>query len=294
MASESGNGKGPNPELFYDAQWSTTALTWEIPEAGLKGILDETDYMFRVDHSYTGMDDPTGLINKGKDFFNKAGDYLNYGTVVKDNLPNVAGKVLKDVFGMKTAGDTVKNAMSGLFDAAEQGVNTAAEFLGIDDVLNANAERLKKSRFFNALDFIKVFQGTTIDFAIPELKTIILSEGCDNMTVKAKIDALNNVFIGDVEDFSGMFGLQKSPNNYVPQFTGNNQKNNYPGTFTLRLGDFAKLENLVLTNYNVVLSKHKRKDPQGVDDYLWAEVTVSLLPASYVTKKMVKDYFKLG
>jgi len=291
-----------NKELFYDSQLSNDNLTWGLRPKGangdiLIGILDENDYAFRVSHSYSGFDDPTGLVNKGKDFLNQAGDYARFGEAVIEGFDKGITNIEKDYFdGGLGIGEQINSLVTGTKEAVKY---ISDEFIaeGLYDKLKAANDKFKRARWFNALDFIKVFQGTTIDFSIPELKTVLLSDvGPDGGKVSEKIKLLNDKFIGSAKTYLGMFGLQDSPNNYVPEFKDLQDMPEFDGTFKLRLGTDRFIKNLIVTDYSVNLSKFKRHDPSKKleGDYLYAEVSISLVPATYVTKEMVNNYFKLG
>lgn len=289
-----------NKELFYESQLNNDALTWGLLKKGttsgdiLTGILDENDYSFGVSHSYSGAHDELGIASKIAEAGNKASDWMRYTDksleqlpVLFDanhlNLPGVADAIKSGQDTIKNAGDWLGKQLFGA-DATEK--------------LKDFARRAERGRFFNPLDNIQTFQGTKIDFRFPELKTILLSGvgASGDGEVKKKVKNLNELFIGSIEQFTGMYGLQNAPNQYLPDFSELNENTEFDGTFILRLGDKKLIKNLILTDYQVNLSKFKRHDPAGkiTDDYLYAEVTINLMPAAFLSREMINAYFELS
>jgi hypothetical protein len=285
----------PNPELFYDYQISRKKLTWRLKSGGviLKGFLDEGDLVFHVSHSYSGAQDKLGIVDTLANKGNEIRDWTQYGENAYKQLDDLARDV-EDAMGV---GHGLSSAISTGQQTIEDWMTKATDLVLGEGSANKISEKVKKyagrGHWFSALEFIKVFRGTSIEFQIPELKTIILS-GVNEIKVNDTINELNDIFIGEVEEFSGMFGLQDSPNQYLPTFQGLGKDVKFPGTFELELGERVTLNNLVCTNYQVSISKFNRRNPDGSTDSdpLYAEVTVSLEPAAYVTKQKLKGFLK--
>lgn len=286
-----------NPELFYDYQLDNPSLTWGLITRGteiLYGILDESDYSFGVSHQYSGAVDPTGLVNKVKD---KANSILDMDRFLKGAF-NVSGiKTLA-----KGANTFVDGASKTLKETFPDIKDNGAFDKGVKSIKNMfnKLSNSTDSRFFNALDYIQTFQGTKIDFRFPELRTTILSgvnAGPSELSVSQRIGILNDYFIGDTQSFVKVFGLQSPPNKYSPRFTGLSGSDvQFQGSFSLRLGTQQIIKNLIITDYYVNLSKIKRSAPEGSmldGDYLYADVTISVAPAAYVTKAMLNRYYGL-
>lgn len=282
----------PNPELFYDYQISRKKLTWRLKDGGviLKGFLDENDLVFHVGHSYSGAQDKQGIIDTVTSKANEVRDWTQYGKNVWNQLGPTVGSIERELGVDAGIGETVSSAQETLEDWAKTALDAIGGKGTANKVGNAINTYAGRGHWFSALEFIKVFRGTSIEFQIPELRTFIISGTAG--TVNGTINELNDIFIGEVKDFGGMFGLQDSPNKYLPTFQGLTPDVKFPGTFELELGERVTLNNLVCTNYQVSISKFNRRLPTGATDQdpLYAEVSISLEPAAYVTKQKLKNF----
>lgn len=276
-----------NTELFYDNQLATDSLTWRLYASGkgtpsgsnlvLTGLLGDTEVNYSVSHEFSEASDKiTNGASAVSDKINEWMSAIRVGSSVVSTVQDLATKASNSKL-FEGASDVLKGVSSG--------IDSAKNFdLGGGNTLGSKLS----SRFVSALDFIKVFKGTSVSIELPKLEVLLFNDD-NGATVTKKVEDLNDVFIGDINDAAGIFGLQDAPNGYIPSYQGISETTKFEGTFTLQLGDKYSIDNLIVKDYNVTLSQMKQI---GSSEPLYAEVSVSLDFASYVSKKHIAKFLR--
>lgn len=259
-----------NDELFYTQQLNNDNITWRLSDNKgyvLRGILLSDDFSVNIDHSYNeGVLDPgagvKAALNAAKGFI----PYLN--TINKSGNKN----------------------FDNLINQGKNALNNLSQEYGLGDLGNAldNGLRRANGTFISSTDLIKSFTGSNVRYQFPSLTTVLLHNPDD--PVKSQLSKLLNPTLGSVEDYGGVYGLQYAPNDYRPDLNVLNMKDKkIQGTWSLELGKLYKFDNLLIDNIQFKLSTHRVKSKTGNSSHaLYAEVTVDVIPATYITKSDIE------
>lgn len=270
-----------NPELFYNQQLENDNITWRLDSGKgyiLKGIIQSEEMGFSIGHSYNqGMSDPVGSVLKS--VFDKQKSFQPLRNTSFEKMGSQVGNAVPVV------GDAIKSVNT----AIQTGLTATENALG--SVLGSSGDDLRRAMngsFLAATDLIKTFTGSQVGYNFPQLSTIILHDP-DN-PVKTQLTQMTQSMLGEVKDFGGIYGLQYAPNDYRPDLNILNMKGkNIEGTWTLSIGKLYKFTNLVIENVQVDLSKFRVKTKTGGNHALYAIVTVTVAPASYVTRDDLRE-----
>lgn len=192
--------------------------------------------------------------------------------------------------------DTANNALSGM----------ASTELG-SKILNAAKGMFSQGgQLLTTFDSIKVFRGTKVDFAVPQLQTrLIYGVGIAEHGVRTALIKLLDSFCGNESAVVGstdkgqVIGMQLPPLGYTPMYGSIGDSVNNPKTFCLVYGGHI-YKNLILTGFSATVSTIKVRKCRGVAQYgghnrvehepLYADITIQLDKAQAPVKKDIINF----
>lgn len=298
-----------NPDLFYIQQVTNPNMSWllrhhgtEQPNLCVRGIMHgQEDFTFQISNDYgTGDESMVGQ------FLGQVGGVVRelqkqstlYNS--KDKMSKMLGDYASSMTDMAKEGLSSNNlmdkakgvgmALGGAASALGSGIlNKAGGIIDKMKDLGLNTDRLMNFHFISAADVVRRYQGSTVQMNLPPLEVFIFHNS-NMMTpnVIHMVQAIVQQCLGDLKDAEGIIGLQEAPGGYKAQFDNLNtevRKVTIPGTWSLTWGGYT-INNLIVTNVQVDMSKFNAMDSQGYDtgDPLYARLTLSLDRAAYVSK----------
>lgn len=154
---------------------------------------------------------------------------------------------------------------------------------------------LNKS-YINPYDARRKFAGTVIQPPQLMIESYIIDDGTDEDYVTEILDNLTKHFLGDLEIIESnssksattFAGYELAPNGFNYLIDGKDAfESKLPGGFTLEIGQYIKISNLLVESYNIQL--------QTVNAYndrpLSAKVTVGLTPGKKFYKSDISGWY---
>jgi hypothetical protein len=298
-----------NMDLFYTQQITNPNMSWllrhhgtEQPNLCVRGIMHgQEDFTFQISNDYsTGDESVIGQVlgqvgghirdlQKQSTLYNSRAKLTKILGSYADGLADMA----KEGFSSNDLMDKIKGVGMGLGSAAAWGgeklVEGATKFTDMLSKLGVNSDRLMNSHFISAADVVRRYQGSTVQMNLPPLDVFIFhNSNMEAPNVIHMVQAIVQQCLGDLKDAEGIIGLQEAPGGYKAQFDNLNtevRKVTIPGTWSLTWGGYT-INNLIVTNVQVDMSKFNAMDSQGYDtgDPLYARLTLQLDRAAYVSK----------
>lgn len=298
-----------NMDLFYTQQITNPNMSWllrhhgtEQPNLCVRGIMHgQEDFTFQISNDYsTGDESIIGQVlgqvgghvrdlQKQSTLYNSRAKLTKILGSYADGLADMA----KEGFSSNDLMDKKKGVGMGLGSAAAWGgeklVEGATIITDMLSKLGVNSDRLMNSHFISAADVVRRYQGSTVQMNLPPLDVFIFhNSNMEAPNVIHMVQAIVQQCLGDLKDAEGIIGLQEAPGGYKAQFDNLNtevRKVTIPGTWSLTWGGYT-INNLIVTNVQVDMSKFNAMDSQGYDtgDPLYARLTLQLDRAAYVSK----------
>lgn len=298
-----------NMDLFYTQQVTNPNMSWllrhhgtEQPNLCVRGIMHgQEDFTFQISNDYGTGDESIvgqflGQVGGAVRELQKQGTLYNS----RAKLQNLLGNYAEGLKGMAEEGlnsntfmDKAKGLAMGLTGAAasigEKMVGASGKVVDAIKGLGVNTDRLMNSHFVSAADVVRRYQGSTVQMNLPPLDVFIFhNSNMNTPNVIHMVQAIVQQCLGDLKDAEGIIGLQEAPGGYRAQFDNLNtevRKVTIPGTWSLTWGGYT-INNLIVTNVQVDMSKFNAMDSQGYDtgDPLYARLTLQLDRAAYVSK----------
>lgn len=298
-----------NMDLFYTQQVTNPNMSWllrhhgtEQPNLCVRGIMHgQEDFTFQISNDYGTGDESIvgqflGQVGGAVRELQKQGTLYNS----RPKLQNLLGNYAEGLKGMAEEGlnsntfmDKAKGLAMGLTGAAasigEKMVGASGKVVDAIKGLGVNTDRLMNSHFVSAADVVRRYQGSTVQMNLPPLDVFIFhNSNMNTPNVIHMVQAIVQQCLGDLKDAEGIIGLQEAPGGYRAQFDNLNtevRKVTIPGTWSLTWGGYT-INNLIVTNVQVDMSKFNAMDSQGYDtgDPLYARLTLQLDRAAYVSK----------
>jgi hypothetical protein len=298
-----------NMDLFYTQQITNPNMSWllrhhgtEQPNLCVRGIMHgQEDFTFQISNDYSTGDESIvgqilGQVGGHVRELQKQSTLYNSRARLTKLLGNYAesmGQMAQEGLNGNTLMDKIKGVGLGIGGAA---ANLGGKLLeGSGGVINAlsklglNTDRLMNSHFISAADVVRRYQGSTVQMNLPPLDVFIFhNSNMEAPNVIHMVQAIVQQCLGDLKDAEGVIGLQEAPGGYKAQFDNLNtevRKVTIPGTWSLTWGGYT-INNLIVTNVQVDMSKFNAMDSQGYDtgDPLYAKLTLQLDRAAYVSK----------
>lgn len=195
--------------------------------------------------------------------------------------------------------DTMLETIGGMATStagkmASKSVELIASLFGFGDI-GEKFSQVSQGHIYSAGKTIKAFQGTDIEVGNLNFKTRFLATNSEPGYVRNNIKRIRKYAIGKAVDLGGVsdiFGVQLPPNDYEWLPGGLSTKDGYvKNTLTLVIGNFFRIDNLLVSNFEVEYSAQKvlessgnqeinkikfltKSDSSGVDP-LYADVTIS-------------------
>jgi hypothetical protein len=274
----------------------------EQPNLCVRGIMHgQEDFTFQISNDYGTGDESIvgqflGQVGGAVRELQKQGTLYNS----RAKLQNLLGNYAEGLKGMAEEGlnsntfmDKAKGLAMGLTGAAasigEKMVGASGKVVDAIKGLGVNTDRLMNSHFVSAADVVRRYQGSTVQMNLPPLDVFIFhNSNMNTPNVIHMVQAIVQQCLGDLKDAEGIIGLQEAPGGYRAQFDNLNtevRKVTIPGTWSLTWGGYT-INNLIVTNVQVDMSKFNAMDSQGYDtgDPLYARLTLQLDRAAYVSK----------
>jgi hypothetical protein len=309
--------------LFYNIQMNNPNTRWTLSsgtdmdgsEVSVNGIMTSDEWGASVsnDFSTQGFSDPIGDFMGS--LFNKVKGFMPYMKEITDRTPGVVSAVTDEVKeiaakldtnGVKNGTDSFNKAISSITnltdefgDTISKGYNTVNDvYKKITGSKNDLATDMNGT-FMSGFDLTKVFNGSSIDLALPTLETTILSgtgvTGSKNIIsyVNSIIDhcmgAINPLGQGD----NMLWGILSPPNGFKSDFTNIDSNKHAAGTWTLKFKGHT-ISNLLVTNFSYSYSTItcKGRKPQGTP--LYAVLRFNVAPAKWVGQNLLKSYNNLS
>lgn len=298
-----------NMDLFYTQQITNPNMSWllrhhgtEQPNLCVRGIMHgQEDFTFQISNDYsTGDESVVGQVlgqvgGYVRELQKQSTLYNNRGKLSKmlGSYANGLSDMAKEGLNSSDFTDKVKGVSMGLGGIAagvgKSIVDGSGKIIDMIKGLGVNTDRLMNSHFISAADVVRRYQGSTVQMNLPPLDVFIFHNS--NMTspnVIHMVQAIVQQCLGDLKDADGIIGLQEAPGGYKARFDNLNTEVNkvtIPGTWSLTWGGYT-INNLIVTNVQVDMSKFNAMDSQGYDtgDPLYAKLTMQLDRAAYVSK----------
>jgi len=273
--------------FFYKTQLEKPDLIWELYRRDnatssyisvLKGVYLADSVSGSFTHSYRSIQDRmldrSGVMKTASD---KMKDWSVYGSNKKEGRSFV--------------------------EYVLDGVTQVADYLES----MTGTEGLKEGEFITAIDYLQLFNGTTSDYSLPTLKTVLMRDLPGKGTPMDQFNQLLDVFVGNdpTDAHLSYGGIQSPPNDYYAKvgdyFTGSEDPDDTAGrvwdydrtdginngTFLLRLANAYTIDDLIIKNFNYNFSTELL---HGTDSPLLIEVDISLDHAFYVGKNRIKKF----
>ena len=298
-----------NMDLFYTQQITNPNMSWllrhhgtEQPNLCVRGIMHgQEDFTFQISNDYsTGDESVIGQVlgqvgghvrdlQKQSTLYNSRAKLTKILGSYADGLADMAkeGLASNDIMDkIKGVGMGVGSMAAGLGKWVTEKGSAVTDMLSS---LGINTDRLMNSHFVSAADVVRRYQGSTVQMNLPPLDVFIFhNSNMEAPNVIHMVQAIVQQCLGDLKDAEGIIGLQEAPGGYKAQFDNLNtevRKVTIPGTWSLTWGGYT-INNLIVTNVQVDMSKFNAMDSQGYDtgDPLYARLTLQLDRAAYVSK----------
>jgi hypothetical protein len=184
--------------------------------------------------------------------------------------------VMRSVAGdFAEAADYISNWISGKSVLPE----------GFKNKLNSELNKVT----INQYDARKKFAGSYIEPPSLTMSSWLVDDGTEEDYIIKILNKLTDTFIGDIKGATGdggglsqIIGNEEAPNGYTYIQSGDlwNPKVQVDGTFSLQIGEFIVINNLVVSNYSLALQTVNAFDKKP----LMANINLSLTPVKKFTK----------